>query len=48
MKFLPMITTIVYNLLMSRKLLEIARKRRAVEEKAAMRMTERRKKVSRA
>lgn len=46
MKFLPMITIVVYNLLISRKLFEIAKKRRAMEQKAALRRTERKKKVA--
>ena len=45
MKFLPMVTIVVYNLLISRKLFEIAKKRRAMEQKSALRRTERKKRV---
>ena len=45
MKFLPMMTIVVYNLLISRKLYEFTKKRRAMEEKAALRITERKEKV---
>ena len=45
MKFLPMITIVVYNLLISRKLFEIAKKRKAMEQRAIERRIERKNKV---
>ena len=45
MKFLPMSLIVVYNLLISRKLFEIAKKRKAMEQRAAMRKMERKNKV---
>ena len=45
MKFLPMITIVVYNLLISRKLFEIAKKRKAMEQRAIERRLERKNKV---
>ena len=45
MKFLPMITIVVYNLLISRKLFEIAKKRKAIEQRAIERRIERKNRV---
>ena len=45
MKFLPMITIVVYNLLISRKLFDIAKKRKAMEQRAIERRIERKNKV---